>query len=44
MKKRILALILICIIMISTTASFAYEDDVPKVYSPYSIPSYFLED
>lgn len=43
MKKKVLALILICIIMISATLSFAYEDDVPKIFSPYGIPSNFLE-
>lgn len=43
MKKRIIALVLICIMMISTTASFAHKDDVPKIYSPYNIPSHFLE-
>jgi peptidoglycan hydrolase CwlO-like protein len=38
MKKRILALVLICIIMISTTTSFANKDDVPKIYSVNRIP------
>lgn len=33
MKKRVLVLVLICILMISTTISFAHEDDIPKVYS-----------
>lgn len=38
MKKRILALVLICILMISTTASFANKDDVPKIYSINRVP------
>lgn len=43
MKKRVLALILICIIMISTTVSFAHEDDIPKIFTPSRIPTEFLE-
>ena len=38
MKKRILAWVLICILMLSTTMSFAREDDVPKIYSPNRVP------
>lgn len=38
MKKRILALVLICIIMISTTITFGHENDVPKIFSLNRIP------
>ena len=38
MKKRILALVLICILMISTTTSFANKDDIPKIFSVNRIP------
>ena len=38
MKKKFLALVLICLLMISSTASFAHKDDVPKIFSPYRMP------
>ena len=38
MKKKILALILVFIIMVSSTITFAYPNDIPKVFTPNRIP------
>lgn len=37
MKKRVLALVLVCIVMISTSLSFAHEDDIPKIFLAQSV-------
>ncbi len=37
MKKRFLALILVFIIMMASTVSFAYPNDIPKIFSRNSI-------